>query len=141
MRSSPAREACPTWERWSTSHPVASVYVDAELRYIRVNDEFCRFVGVSKEILGRRIAEGPAGGLDRDMVDRVLTEQVLAGAPLVVAPATSPDDSSTKQRPPARAAHRPVPSSTPAAAPGTLAARRAPGSPEGLAARHQGMAG
>jgi PAS domain S-box-containing protein len=64
--------------------PVASVYVDAELRYIRVNDEFCRFVGVPREeLLGRRIAEGPVGGLDRDMVERVLTDQVLAGAPLV----------------------------------------------------------
>jgi hypothetical protein len=62
-------------------------------------------------------------------------------APATAAPATSPDDPSTKQRPPARAAHRPAPSGTPAAAPGTLAARRAPGSPEGLAARHQGMAG
>jgi PAS domain-containing protein len=51
------------------------------LRYIRVNDEFCRFVGASREeILGRRIVEGPVGGLDRDMVERVLTEQVLAGA-------------------------------------------------------------
>src|SRR5215469_11587039 len=68
--------------------PVASVYVDAELRYIQVNDQFCRFLGASREeMLGRRIAEGPAGGLDRDMVERVLTEQVLAGAPLVDWPA------------------------------------------------------
>jgi PAS domain S-box-containing protein len=58
------------------------------LRYIRVNDEFCRFVGASREeILGRRIVEGPAGGLDRDMVERVLTEQVLASASLVDWPA------------------------------------------------------
>ena len=57
------------------------------------------------------------------------------------APATSPDDPGTKQRPPARAAHHPVLSGTPGAAPGTLAARRAPGFPEGLAARHQGWQG
>src|SRR5215469_5463089 len=62
-------------------------------------------------------------------------------APAAAAPATSPDDPGTKQRPPARAAHHPVLSGTPGAAPGTLAARRAPGFPEGLAARHQGMAG
>jgi PAS domain S-box-containing protein len=68
--------------------PVASVYVDAELRYVRVNDEFCRFAGAPREeIVGRRIAEGPAGGLDRGMVERVLAEQVLAGAPLVQRPA------------------------------------------------------
>ncbi len=64
------------------------MYVDAELRYIRVNDEFCRFVGIPREeILGRRIADGPAGGLDRDMVERILTDQVLAGTPLVDWPA------------------------------------------------------
>jgi PAS domain S-box-containing protein len=64
--------------------PVASVYVDAELRYIWVNDEFCRFVGIPREeILGRRVIDGPVGGLDREMVERVLTDQVLAGVPLV----------------------------------------------------------
>jgi len=60
------------------------VYCDAELRYVRVNDEFCRFVGVPREeIIGRRIAEGPVGGLDVELAERVLTDQVLAGTPLV----------------------------------------------------------
>jgi len=64
--------------------PAAAVYIDAELRYVQVNDAFSRLVGVPREeIIGRRIPEGPAGGMDRDMVERVLTDQVLTGAPLV----------------------------------------------------------
>jgi PAS domain S-box-containing protein len=64
--------------------PVASVYVDAELRCIRVNDEFCRFVRLPREaIIGRRVIEVPAAGFDMIMIDRVLAGQVLAGAPLV----------------------------------------------------------
>ena len=61
-------------------------------------------------------------------------------APAAAAPATSPDDPGTKQRPqfeqrisPCRQApQQPLPE---------LSRRRAPGSPERLAARHQDMAG
>src|SRR5258708_4983695 len=64
--------------------PMATVYVDAELRYVRVNDEFCRFVRIPREaIIGRRVIEVPSAGFDMTMIDRVLTGQVLAGAPLV----------------------------------------------------------
>jgi len=64
--------------------PIATVYVDAELRFIRVNDEFCRFVRLPREeIIGRRVIEVPAAGFDMTMIDRVLTGQVMAGAPLV----------------------------------------------------------
>ena len=64
--------------------PIATVYVDAELRFIRVNDEFCRFVRLSREaIIGRRVIEVPAAGFDMTMIDRVLSGQVLAGVPLV----------------------------------------------------------
>jgi PAS domain S-box-containing protein len=64
--------------------PIATVFVDAQLRYVLVNEEFCRFVGVPREaIIGRRISEGPTTGLDWDMAGRVLTGQVLAGVPLV----------------------------------------------------------
>jgi PAS domain S-box-containing protein len=64
--------------------PIATVFVDAELRYVRVNAEFCRFVGLPGEaIIGRRIIEGPDAGLDTTMIERVLADQVLAGVPLV----------------------------------------------------------
>jgi PAS domain S-box-containing protein len=64
--------------------PVATVYVDTELRFIRVNEEFCRFVRLPREaIIGRRVIELPAVGFDMAMIDRVLTGQVLDGAPLV----------------------------------------------------------
>jgi PAS domain S-box-containing protein len=64
--------------------PIASVYVDAELRFIRVNEEFCRFVRLPREaIIGRRVIEVPAAGFDMTMIDRVLSGQVLAGSPLV----------------------------------------------------------
>jgi PAS domain S-box-containing protein len=64
--------------------PVATVYVDTELRFIRVNEEFCRFVRLPREaIIGRRVIEVPAAGFDMTMIDRVLAGQVLEGAPLV----------------------------------------------------------
>ncbi|MCW2935750.1 MAG: putative sensor protein [Actinomycetia bacterium] len=64
--------------------PMATVYVDAELRFIQVNDEFCRFVRLPREaIIGRRVIEVPAAGFDMIMVDRILAGQVLAGVPLV----------------------------------------------------------
>ncbi|HEX3963650.1 MAG TPA: SpoIIE family protein phosphatase [Trebonia sp.] len=64
--------------------PMATVYVDAELRFIQVNDEFCRFVRLPREaIIGRRVIEVPAAGFDMIMIDRILTGQVLAGVPLV----------------------------------------------------------
>jgi PAS domain S-box-containing protein len=64
--------------------PIAAVYVDAELQFVRVNDEFCRFVRLAREaIIGRRVMEVPAAGFDMTMIDRVLTGQVMAGAPLV----------------------------------------------------------
>jgi PAS domain S-box-containing protein len=45
--------------------PVATVYVDADLRFVRVNDEFCRFVRLAREaIIGRRVIEVPAAGFD-----------------------------------------------------------------------------
>jgi PAS domain S-box-containing protein len=67
--------------------PMAAVYVDAELRYILVSDEFCRFVRLPREaIIGRRVIEVPSAGFDMTMIDRVLTGQVLAGAPLVNVP-------------------------------------------------------
>jgi hypothetical protein len=43
--------------------------------------------GLAREILGRRIVEGPPDGLDSGMAEPVFTEQVLAGAPLVEWPA------------------------------------------------------
>jgi len=74
----------PDLEAMVEQSPIATVFVDAELRYVLVNEEFCRFVGVPREaIIGRRVIEVPATGLDRDMVDRVLTGQVLAGVPVV----------------------------------------------------------
>jgi PAS domain S-box-containing protein len=64
--------------------PMAAVYCDAELRFIAVNDEFCRFVRLPREaILGHRVIEVPAAGFDMIMIDRVLTGQVLAGVPLL----------------------------------------------------------
>ena len=64
--------------------PMATVYCDAELRFIKVNDEFCRFVRLPREaILGHRVIEVPAAGFDMIMIDRVLTGQVLAGVPLL----------------------------------------------------------
>ncbi|HEY6786956.1 MAG TPA: PAS domain-containing protein, partial [Trebonia sp.] len=64
--------------------PMATVYVDAELRFIQVNDEFCRFVRLPREaIIGRRVIEVPAAGFDMITIDRILTGQVLAGVPLV----------------------------------------------------------
>jgi PAS domain S-box-containing protein len=64
--------------------PIATVYADAELRYVVVNDEFCRFVRLPrKEIIGRRVIDVPAAGFDMTMIDRILTGQVLAGSPLV----------------------------------------------------------
>jgi PAS domain S-box-containing protein len=64
--------------------PIATVYVDAGLRYVKVNDEFCRFVRLPREaIIGHRVIEVPAAGFDMTMIDRVLAGQVLAGAPLV----------------------------------------------------------
>jgi PAS domain S-box-containing protein len=64
--------------------PVASVYCDAELRFVRVSDEFCRFVRLPREaIIGRRVIELPAAGFDMTMIHRVLAGQVLVGAPLV----------------------------------------------------------
>jgi PAS domain S-box-containing protein len=64
--------------------PVATVYVDAELRFIHVNDEFCRFTQTAREaIIGRRVIEVPIVGFDMTMIDRILTGQVLNGAPLV----------------------------------------------------------
>jgi PAS domain S-box-containing protein len=63
--------------------PMATVYCDAELRFIRVNDEFCRFVRLPREaIIGHRVIEVPAAGFDMIMIDRV-TGQVLAGVPLL----------------------------------------------------------
>src|SRR5258707_6388992 len=54
--------------------PMATVYVDAELRYVRVNEEFCRFVRIPREaIIGRRVIEVPSAGFDMTMIDRVLT--------------------------------------------------------------------
>ena len=64
--------------------PIATVYCDAELRFILVSDEFCRFVKLPREaIIGRRVIEVPAAGFDMIMIDRVLAGRVLAGAPLV----------------------------------------------------------
>jgi PAS domain S-box-containing protein len=64
--------------------PMATVYVDAALRFLQVNDEFCRFVRLPRQaIIGRRVIEVPAAGFDMIMIDRVLTGQVLAGVPLV----------------------------------------------------------
>jgi PAS domain S-box-containing protein len=64
--------------------PIATVFVDSELRFILVNEEFCRFAGLPGEaIIGRRVTETPGVGLDTTMIVRVLTDQVLAGAPLV----------------------------------------------------------
>jgi PAS domain S-box-containing protein len=64
--------------------PIATVYVDAGLRFIRVNDEFCRFVRLPpEEIIGRRVIDVPAAGFDMTMIDRVLSGQVMTGAPLV----------------------------------------------------------
>jgi PAS domain S-box-containing protein len=64
--------------------PMATVYCDAELRFITVNDEFCRFVRLAREaIIGHRVIEVPAAGFDMIMIDRVLTGQVLAGVPLL----------------------------------------------------------
>ena len=74
----------PDLEALVDQSPVATVYVDTELRFIRVNEEFCRFVRLPREaIIGRRVIEVPAVGFDMTMVDRVLTGQVLNGAPLV----------------------------------------------------------
>jgi PAS domain S-box-containing protein len=77
--------------------PVATVYVDGELRIIRVNDEFCRFVRLAREaIIGRRVIEVPAAGFDMTMIDRVLTGQVMAGAPLVDWPLEQAIDSTRR---------------------------------------------
>jgi PAS domain S-box-containing protein len=64
----------PDLEALVDQSPVATVYVDTELRFIRVNEEFCRFVRLPREaIIGRRVIEVPAVGFDMTMVDRVLT--------------------------------------------------------------------
>ncbi|HTU76345.1 MAG TPA: SpoIIE family protein phosphatase [Trebonia sp.] len=64
--------------------PIATVYLDAGLRYVKVNDEFCRFVRLSREaIIGHRVSEVAAAGFDMAMIDGVLAGQVLAGVPLV----------------------------------------------------------
>jgi PAS domain S-box-containing protein len=64
--------------------PAAAVFVDSELRFVLVNEEFCRFVRLPREaVIGRRVTEVPAIGFDMTMIGRVLTDQVLAGAPLV----------------------------------------------------------
>src|ERR1700731_2207747 len=64
--------------------PMAAVYCDAELRFIAVNDEFCRFVRLPREaIIGHRVIEVPAAGFDMIMIARVLAGQVLAGVPLL----------------------------------------------------------
>jgi PAS domain S-box-containing protein len=77
--------------------PVATVYVDADLRFVRVNDEFCRFVRLAREaIIGRRVIEVPAAGFDMTMIDRVLAGQVMAGAPLVDWPLEQAIDSARR---------------------------------------------
>jgi len=64
--------------------PVASVYCDEELRFVRVSDEFCRFVGLPREaIIGHRVMDLPGTGFDQAMIHRVLAGQVLAGTPLI----------------------------------------------------------
>jgi PAS domain S-box-containing protein len=67
--------------------PAAAVFVDSELRFALVNEEFCRLVRFQREtVIGRRVTEVPAAGFDMTMIQRVLADQVLAGAPLVSRP-------------------------------------------------------
>ena len=83
-RSIVSQEGLPDLGALVEQAPMAAVYCDAELRFIKVNDEFCRFVRLPREaIIGHRVIEVPAAGFDMIMIDRVLTGQVLAGVPLL----------------------------------------------------------
>lgn len=64
--------------------PVAMVCTDLQLRVVRVNEVFCRLLGLpAEQLLGLRPSEY-SGGFDGEFIERVVTQQVLdRGAALV----------------------------------------------------------
>jgi PAS domain S-box-containing protein len=64
--------------------PVAMVCTDTHLRALRVNEVFCRLLGLSgKEMIGRRPSEY-GGGFDGEFIEQTVAEQVIGkGLPLV----------------------------------------------------------